>query len=56
MEQGVSPDNIIILDFVKYGGKYDTNIIDSRIVKKHILREFDEFKTKQAVCQMYVVH
>ena len=36
LEQGVSPDNIIILDFVKYGGKYDTNIIDSRIVKKHI--------------------
>ena len=25
-----------MLDFVKYGGKYDTNIIDSRIVKKNI--------------------
>lgn len=36
LEQGVSPDNIIMLDFDRDDDKYDFNILDSRAVKEHI--------------------
>ena len=36
LEQRVSPDNIIMLDFDRDDDKYDFNILDSRAVKEHI--------------------
>lgn len=36
LEKGVSPDNIIMLDFDRDDDKYDFNILDSRAVKEHI--------------------
>lgn len=36
LEQGVSPDNIIMLDFDRDDDKYDFDILDSKAVKEHI--------------------
>lgn len=36
LEQGISPDNIIMLDFDRDDDKYDFDILDSRAVKEHI--------------------
>lgn len=36
LEQGISSDNIIMLDFDRDDDKYDFDILDSKVVKEHI--------------------